>query len=152
MNGSPQFQTCSPILDGEVFALGFRYDEGLIGSFFVNEHQMIPGHDDLARDGSEGDSEFGFLHLGRSLSDEEACAANPNREAPDNGLLHDDRLLKVFGARSEFSKSALKIVRQHYFGEVIATSGGHVALQYRHTGRSIANRFATVTDGGAIFA
>jgi hypothetical protein len=104
VNWAAQCQTCSPILDGEVFDFGSRYDEGLIGSFFVNEHQMIPGHHDLARNRSEGNSEFGFLHLGGGLSDEEACAANPNRQARDNGLLHDDRLLARFSAHDANSR------------------------------------------------
>jgi hypothetical protein len=38
MNGTAQLQTCSPILNGEVFDFGPRYDEGLIGFLFVNEH------------------------------------------------------------------------------------------------------------------
>jgi hypothetical protein len=50
---------------------------------------MIPSHDDLASDGSERDREFSLLHLCGGLSDKQACGADPNSQAQDNGLLHD---------------------------------------------------------------
>jgi hypothetical protein len=112
MNGTAQLEACSPILNGEVCDFGPCYDERLIGSFFVDKHQVIPSHDDFAGDGSKGDSKFSFLHLGGDLCDEETCATDPNRQAPDNGLFHNGSPSEIFGARVD-QNPLLKIVCRH---------------------------------------